>query len=193
MNILDIVFLLILSFLLIRGFFNGIIQELASIASFVLAFILANKYYGLLEPFFRSFPDLQAWARILAYAVCFLVVMLAVFVLARVLKKFLRLTALGWLDILGGGGVGLFKGAFLCSILLLVLTAFLPRDTSLLRESRVSPYIASFSSALASYVPKAMQQSFEGNSQRIQRQWHERFLGQFFNRFRQEKASQGKE
>ena len=43
MNILDIVFLLVLSFLLIRGFFNGIIQEIASIASFILAFVLASN------------------------------------------------------------------------------------------------------------------------------------------------------
>ena len=89
MNIFDIVFLLVLSFLLIRGFFNGIIQEIASIASFILAFVLASNYYGLFEPFFRSFSGLEeAWAMILAYAVCFFVVMLAVFVLAHILKKF---------------------------------------------------------------------------------------------------------
>ncbi len=181
MNILDIVFLLILSFLLIRGFFNGIIQEIASIASFVLAFFLANTYYIELEPFFRSFETLEDWARILAYATCFLLVMLAVFVIAHVLKKFLRLTALGWLDTLGGGAVGFFKGAFICSAVLLILTAFLPRDTSLLKESKISPYIASFSSMLASYVPKAMQQSFEGNSRRVQRQGYERFFNRFFD------------
>ena len=194
MNILDIVFLLVLSFLLIRGFFNGIIQEIASIASFILAFVLASNYYGLFESFFRSFSGLEeAWAMILAYAVCFFVVMLVVFVLAHILKKFLRLTAFGWLDTLGGGGVGFFKGAFLCAIFLFILTVFLPRDTSLLRESKISPYIARFSSVLASYVPKAMQQNFENNSQRIQQKWYERFLGQFVNSFTQKETTQGKQ
>ncbi len=181
MNILDVVFLLVLVFFGIRGFFNGIIQEIASILSFVLAFVLASMFYETLEPAFLAFPKLASWAGMLAYITCFLLVMLVVFVLAFFLKRYTRITALGWVNALGGGGIGLFKGAFLCAVFLFLLSILLPSRVSLLRESVISPYISGFSRVLVSCMPGNAPKDLQKRGKQLRREWYESFFDNIFS------------
>ena len=50
--------------------------------------------------------------------------MFVIFLLAGFIRKVLRMVMLGWLDSPGGGALGAFKGALLCSITVMALTAF---------------------------------------------------------------------
>ncbi len=180
MNILDAVFLLVLLFFCIRGFFYGIIHEIASILSFVLAFVFASMFYQNLEPIFLNFPKLASWAGILAYISCFLSVMLAVFISAFFLRRYLRIAAFGWVNAIGGGGIGLFKGAFLCAVFLFLLSIILPSKVALLRESVISPYISGFSRFLVACMPGNAPKDLQTKGKQLRREWYESFFDSIF-------------
>ncbi|GAU09360.1 CvpA family protein [Desulfoplanes formicivorans] len=172
MNTLDIVFVIILGTLCLRGIFRGMVREIASILGLVLAFVLANKFHEELLPSIQKFIATPGYARATAYLVIFFGTMIAVFVVSTLLKHFLKMIMLGWLDRLGGGGLGLAKGLLLCSVILIVLTTFLSPKTSLLSTSKVAPYIGMVNNALAGFLPDNMQDEFRSKSSSLKELWH---------------------
>jgi membrane protein required for colicin V production len=80
---------------------------------------------------------------------------------------------LGWVDSIGGGALGLFKGALLCSIIVLALTAFLPSKAEILTGSQLVPYVNTFNTMLSNALPKEMRDKFLIRSQELQQEWEQ--------------------
>lgn len=160
MNGLDIFFVVVLGFFLFRGIFRGLILEISSIAGILAGFLAANRYYPQVQPVVENILKSPDWAQIAAYLLIFLTVMAAVAILALMLKKFMKLIMLGWLDRTGGAALGLIKAGILCSLALLLLTVFLPRDHRLLTTSRIAPYVRTLSQNMAVYLPEELKQKF---------------------------------
>lgn len=171
MNTLDIVFCVILGFLGIRGIFRGLVKEVASILGLVLGFVLANSYYTQLSPLLAPHLGGPGLANLAAYLGIFLGTLTAVFLLASLIRKILKLIMLGWLDSIGGGALGLFKGALMCSIIVMALTAFLPARAEILTTSQLVPHINTFSTLLSSALPKEMRDQFLERSRELQQEW----------------------
>lgn len=188
MNILDIVFCIIIALLAIRGVFRGLVRETASILGLVLGFVLANSFYAELSPRLEELlgcsPGLASLA---AYLGIFLGVMAAIFLLASLVRKILKLIMLGWLDSLGGGALGAFKGALLCSIIVMALTTFLPSRAGILVNSRLLPYVNEFNDLLSDVLPQEMRDQFLTRSRELQKEWEQRLLDQL-----KERQSDGK-
>lgn len=178
MNTLDIVLCCVLGFLTIRGFFRGLIREVAAIFGLLLGYILANVYHPelahLLEPRLGG-PGL---AKLVAYLSIFLGAVAVVFVVASLVRKLLKLIMLGWLDSLAGGGTGFFKGALLCSIIVMALTAFLPPKSDILTGSLVVPYVNEFNTILSQTLPRDMRDQFLERSRELQKEWEAKLLNQ---------------
>jgi membrane protein required for colicin V production len=172
MNTLDIIFIIILGILCMRGIFRGMVREIASILGLVLAFVLANAFHAQLLPSVQKFIETPGYARAVAYLAIFFGVMLGVFIISTLLRQFLKLIMLGWLDRIGGGGLGFAKGLLLCSVILIVLTTFLSSKASILTESRVAPYIGMVNEAVAGFLPENMQEEFESKSSSLKELWH---------------------
>jgi membrane protein required for colicin V production len=172
MNTLDIIFIIILGVLCMRGIFRGMVREIASILGLVLAFVLANAFHEQLLPYVQKFIETPGYAKAVAYLAIFFGTMFAVFILSTLLKQFLKLIMLGWLDRLGGGGLGLAKGLLLCSVILIVLTTFLSPKASILSQSKVAPYIGMVNEAVAGFLPADMQEEFESKSSSLKELWH---------------------
>lgn len=170
MNALDIAFLIIIAFLFIRGCFRGMVREVASIAGLVLGFFLANNYHTKITPFYEPIVRPE-YAYILSYLTIFLGTMLAVLVISSILRKILKLIMLGWLDHLGGGILGLLKGALLVSIIFLILTAFLPKKSELLASSRTAPYVIHFNDQISALLPKDLKDKFQAKSAELKEFW----------------------
>lgn len=170
MNMLDIVLCVILGFLGLRGIFRGLVKEVASILGLLLGFILANIYHPLVIPYLAPYLTGGA-ANLVAYLAIFFGTVTVVFICASLIRKILKLILLGWLDSLAGGVLGFFKGALLCSIIVLALTAFLPARAELLTTSRVVPYVNMFNTFLSTTLPKDMRDQFVERSQELHRQW----------------------
>ena len=179
MNTLDIVFLAILGVMTIRGFFRGLIREIASILGLGLGFFLANEFYVQGREVVVRLLGNTEYASAVSYLAIFFGVILAVFIVATILRKLLKLVLLGWADSLGGGLLGSLKGGLVCSIILVVLTSFLRPATPLLAQSRVAPYIKEFSIAVVSFFPEEIRKEFTRKSKSLDTLWKQDWIKNF--------------
>lgn len=164
MNSLDIFFVSIAGFFLFRGIFRGLILEISSIAGFLAGFLAANKFYGDLQPVAARIIPGQEWSQAAAYLFIFVTTMFAVSLFSLFLKKLLRMIMLGWLDRLGGGLLGFVKAGLICSLTLLMLTVFLPKNHELLTTSRISPHISAMSRNLSGFLPEELKDEFRAKA-----------------------------
>lgn len=176
MNTLDIVFCVILGFLGIRGIFRGLIKEIASILGLVLGFVLANSYHAEVSPLLEAQLGGPGLANLAAYLGIFLGTVTVVFLIASLLRKILKLIMLGWLDSIGGGALGVFKGLLLCSIIVMALTAFLPAKAEILATSQIVPHINTFNTLLSNALPKEMRDQFLERSRELQLEWEKKVM-----------------
>ncbi|MDY0276025.1 MAG: CvpA family protein [Desulfomicrobium sp.] len=178
MQILDIVLCVIIGFLGIRGTFRGLVKEIASILGLLLGFVLANSYHAQLSPLLEEYLGGPGLAHLVGYLGIFLGTVAAIFLLATLIRKILKLIRLGWLDSIGGGALGILKGLLLCSIVIMALTAFLPAKSEVLTRSQVVPHINTFNTLLSNALPKEMRDQFLERSQELQKTWEEKIMKQ---------------
>ncbi|ACV69478.1 CvpA family protein [Desulfohalobium retbaense] len=176
MNGLDIFFLLVLVLGLVRGLFRGLIRELTSILSLIAGFFAANTYYPVLEPYLKPLLPNPPYTQIVSYTLILLTVIAAVFFIGSAIRKLLHITLLGGVDRILGGISGLVKAGLLCSIVLFVMTTFLPDNTPVLRDSQTAPYVHRFTSTVTGLIPDDLRETFDQKSQSLQQSWQEHWL-----------------
>ncbi len=174
MSVLDIFFVIVLVFFLLRGLYRGLFLEIASIVGLVAGFLAANRFYMDVYPWVQQIINSQEWAQIVSYAGVFLLVLVAVLILGSFLRSLLRMVMLGWLDTLGGGLFGLLKSGFICSLVLLLLTVVLPKDHELIANSKIAPYVFEFTNNLAAYLPEDLKETFADKTQAMAEFWQNR-------------------
>jgi len=162
LNILDGVFILILGYTLIRGLSRGLVMECASIAGLVTGFLIANSYYPLLSEFLFKITQFR-FINIVSYALIFLAVLVGCILVGSIFRKILQVVMLLWLDRIGGGLFGFGKGFIFCVVILMLLIYFVP-STSLVKESKIVPYMYELSRSFTHLVPEDMKESIlKGN------------------------------
>ncbi len=160
MNPLDIFIIAVLAFFFFRGIFRGLVREISSIVGLVLGFFLANTYYPQLVPTFTKLLSNSDYASIVSYLLIFFGTMFGVLLISVALRSILQLAMLGWLDRVGGGGLGFIKAALICSITLLILTSFMPADTGFIQDSKLAPYVNQMNRSIVRFVPNDLKQRF---------------------------------
>ena len=172
MNPLDIVIIVILGFGLIRGFFRGLVKELSSIIGVIAGFFAANLYHPVLAPYFKSWISDPNYIHIISFALIFIAVFLIVSILGVILKYLLKVAFLGWADRVFGILFGLVKGVLIAAVLLMALTAFLPRDNALVKDSLLAPHISVITQKMAYLVPQEMKDKYRYKFKSLQRKWN---------------------
>lgn len=116
MNYLDIFFLVLFGLGAIKGFLKGLIVEVFSfLAFFVGLFLSLELTIPVAENFFGG-GDYFQFFTVIVFIGLFLVSVLGVNLLAKILKKALDLTFLGFFDNALGAVIGVFKWAFILSV-----------------------------------------------------------------------------
>jgi len=159
MTLFDLITVLILGVSLIVGLARGAIQEVANVASFVLAVfisIFALRFSGPIAV--RSVQP--TWA---ANAVAVVVVFLAAYLILRVTAGALtrsvhQAQALGVLDRLIGGGFGLVRGLVLLGVIVLLLGAIMPveRMPAWISQAKLFGVSEASAVALRDIAPKGL-------------------------------------
>ena len=124
MNWLDIVITVVVVIATFWGLRTGIIKAVLSLAGLIVGIILAGHYYVPLAEQL-AFISQAGIARIVAFAIILIGVMVIAGVLASVLKWIASVVMLGWVNRLGGAVFGLVLGAIFCSALLATWVKFL--------------------------------------------------------------------
>jgi membrane protein required for colicin V production len=118
MNYLDIIFAIPLVWGIFRGFKKGLVIEIATLIAAVAGVWGAVHF----SYFISGILNLTSpYAPLISFAVTFLIIVIIIFLLAKLLEKSINLLALGFLNKLAGAFFGLLKYAFLLSILLLII------------------------------------------------------------------------
>ena len=139
MNYIDIIILLFLLFGAFRGFSKGLIIEVATLAGLVLGVYLAINYSPYTEGILRDFLNVSVAPRYLSYlalAVTFIVVVVAVFIIGKLLTKLIDIISLGLLNKLLGTVLGIVKYFIIVCVLLLIVDALNEKFQFISEETR---------------------------------------------------------
>ncbi len=124
MNWLDIVIIVLIAIPTLIGLRTGIIKAVLSLAGVIAGIILAGRFYVSLAGQLSFIPQ-DNLARIAAFAIILVAVMIIAGVLASVLKWITSMVMLGWVNRLGGAVFGFLLGAVFCAALLAIWVKFL--------------------------------------------------------------------
>lgn len=110
MSFIDVILGAFLVFGLIRGLKNGLIIEFASLISFFVGIYIAVKFSSLLGE--------SKTAKVTAFVIILVLVILGIRLLAKVLSKIASTLFLGWLNQLGGAVFALIRMALFLGVIL---------------------------------------------------------------------------
>ncbi len=125
MNWLDIVLAVPLIWGLYQGFTKGFIMELARIVALIARVYLSVRFSELLSSYLYQNTELTSeFLPIISFAIIFVAVVILVHLFAKAISKLASAVALGWANKAAGAFFGIFRMAFLLSILIMLLTRF---------------------------------------------------------------------
>ncbi|TDG95654.1 CvpA family protein [Cardinium endosymbiont of Culicoides punctatus] len=153
MNVLDILFILLLTWGGYNGFKKGFVSELVTSSLLVFGLIKGATMFSILLPITRKyFPFLSTAAPICLGIVMFLIGGGIILLLSKMIKAILHVTFLGIFDSLLGAFLGITKLAFFISLL-----AFLGNYTA--STTFLKPYMnnSTLFPVLEPIVPKILQ------------------------------------
>ncbi len=160
MNTFDIVVIVIISFCLIRGLFKGVIGEMSGIIGVIAGFYGAYTYYPLITVYAEKWIENSGIRNLIAFFFLFCAILVMIGLISVLIRKFLKLVFLGWVDRTFGLVFGAAKGLLIVSVLFIMITTFLPKSSNVLAGSKFSPYIAKVSKAMTVFVSQNSKKDF---------------------------------
>lgn len=135
MSWIDIVLVIILLWSAYQGFTKGFIITIASLAALFIGVFGAIKFSGytanILSEKFEMNPESL---NLIAFAITFILIVIATHIVARLADKLVKAVALGFANRIAGVLFNLLKTALIISIILVILeridekTSFIPRS-----------------------------------------------------------------
>ena len=174
MNSFDIFIIVVVGFCLIRGVFRGLIKELSSIIGVLAGFYGAYTYYMKLAKLLSKWVSDTGYLNILSFLLIFCAVFIIISVLGVVIKYLLNIAFLGWVDRICGAGFGLMKGVLIVAVVLITLTAFLPKGSPLIKNSRLAPHVAMVSETMAKVASEDMKDRFAVKMTELKDVWRKK-------------------
>ena len=133
MTLIDALILLIVLGGLVLGYRKGLLGQLSSLISWIVALVLCYSCGDLVKDIFLAFvPNAAQWplssitVKTVSLALAFIIVMVAIRLVMRLFKGAVETVKLGFLDKAGGALLFMFKYAFVLSIALNLLYAINP-------------------------------------------------------------------
>ena len=175
MNWLDLVLLIILAVSMITSFRKGLSREVIGLISVVLALLLGAWLYGTAGAFLRPYVSSQAAANLGGFLLVFVAVVLLGSLVSFILRKFLRVTGLSFLDHLLGAGFGFVRGMVIAIALVMGIMAFSPgeRPPSAVLHSRLAPYVVDAAKVASTLAPHELKEGFRKSYEQLKTAWGE--------------------
>jgi membrane protein required for colicin V production len=171
MNLLDYLLVAILGYCLVRGIFRGLVKELSSIIGVLGGFYAAYTYYPQMAKPLGHWIENTGYLNILSFLILFVGIYLVVSITGVMIKHLMNIVFLGWVDRIGGALFGAVKGFLITTVVILILTTFLPKNAAILRQSLVSQYMIHFSATLVKVAPKEMKHRFGEKMYELRQSW----------------------
>jgi len=153
MNFIDLIIVVLLLLGAFRGFTDGFIKELASLAALILGIWGAIRFSSLTAGKLYEYFDMTGrYTGIIAFIVTLVLIIILVHFVGVIVDRFVGSIELGFLNRLAGIAFGLFKTALILSVFFVILNAidarrpFLPKEK--LQQSKFYGPVSDFAPAL---------------------------------------------
>ncbi len=145
-TIIDIVILVVLAVLSIRGLFQGLIRELLAIAAIVVGIILARTQTDALTAFLSEYTSIRFnLLRLISLGLLFLLGYTGVKLLEGIFNSFIKALRLSGLNRITGVVLGFIEGALIVLIVDQLLRAQPFFDVNaMLGESKILPLLKNY-------------------------------------------------
>jgi membrane protein required for colicin V production len=156
MNWVDYAIIAVLLVSVLMGLFRGLISEVLSLAIWIAAFWVAWTFGPSVAGYFEHSIELPSARMLVAYGLCFIVVLIAGALVRFVISRLVEETGLSGTDRLLGMFFGFARGVLVVTlaIFLLGFTPF-PRDPWW-RESQLLPHFESVAGWLGERLPEGV-------------------------------------
>ena len=158
MNYLDIIIILPLCWGIFRGVKNGFIIEIATLIALAAGIYGAIKFSSKVAEWIGQPASIDgSYMPIIAFALTFIAIVVAIHIIAFMLDKLVKTVALGLPNRIAGGVFGLIKFAGIVCVFLLLIDKFNARhefmDPVMTQKSLLYHPMLSAASWLYSYLP----------------------------------------
>jgi len=160
MNLFDLVIIYTMGFCLIRGPFRGFYKELASIIGMFAGFFAGIMLYPGIAEFLSSWIPNTGQLKILSFLLVFLLVYNIISLLGVIIHYILDLNISKLVDRICGIGFGAVKGLIMVSILLIIVTVFLPKGAPFIQGSLFSMRLTRVAGGIVKIAPVKIRQTF---------------------------------
>ncbi|SHF97635.1 membrane protein required for colicin V production [Flavobacterium segetis] len=117
MGFFDIILCALLVFAFYKGVVNGLFIELASLISLILGIYFAIKFSSFMKEILNGFVKWNPnTVQVVAFALTFIIVVIAINLLGKFLTGIANFAFLGWLNKIGGGFFRVLKTILILSI-----------------------------------------------------------------------------
>ena len=169
-TVFDILALILVGWLTMRGLMRGAIAQVASVASVVVSWIIAVKFSPVVAPLVSQEPP---WDKVIAMFVLFVASTIAIWLIRGLVNDIIKAIHLKTADRSLGAALGFVKGILLCSIITFFLVVFSDGTRSFVLGSVSGKYFAAGVERASLLVPEdvnealskklaAFRQSLEG-------------------------------
>lgn len=169
MNLLDMIILIVMLFLVVRGIFRGFFMEIASLAGLLLGVLLSVHFYPQMTDLLRPYlPSIDVfYLQLISIAAIFTSVLVFCNLGGWGLKTLSKKTFLGWTDKGLGAGLAVLKGIFISYLAIVILTFFVSSTAPLVAKSKLAPLIITSYQSIVGFISPNSYQN-----------WKRRFLNQ---------------
>ena len=173
MNGLDYALIAIIGFGALYGLAHGVLRMATSILSFAMGIYAAWAWHeratALAQYHLGTAP---AASGLIAYIAVFVMVFVAIEFAGHRLISLAHIVNLNLVDRLGGALVGALLGTIFAGLDIVILTAVLPPDYSLLQNTRLAPTILSYDKTLLDYVPPDVKALYQEKHDQLLSYWN---------------------
>jgi len=144
---------------------------LSSIIGVLGGFYAAYTYYPVIAKLLARWITNIPYLNILSFLIIFCGIFILISIAGIIIKYIMNIAFLGWVDRICGAGFGIIKGILIASILLLALTAFLPKGAPIIKNSLLAPPVTLISEKMVKVVSKNMRHQYEAKIKEFKKAW----------------------
>jgi len=153
MTVFDLVVIAVIALSALIAFVRGVVRELVAITAWIVGFVAAMRYSGMVAGLFAGLDVSPSARHVLAFVLILVIVLIVGAFAAWIMKSAVHAVGLGFVDRLLGGMFGLARGALIAVVFALIagLTALPKHDWW--QNSYFGPALAATALALRPYLP----------------------------------------
>jgi len=175
MNGLDYLVIAVTALGAVYGLARGALRMVTSVFSLAAAIYVASAHYTRAGEIAAQQLGLNPVAgAIVGYVAVFALVFAVVELLGAAAVRLGRIIHLAWADRLAGGLVGAALASVFCSLIIMLLTALLPANAPLLRNSALAPHLLAYNQMVLEYIPQEAKDAYKSNRDQLMGYWRKR-------------------